>query len=96
MGETATAQRSPGRIAGSTPCLDRRFAATTFFRLVAKMSKAPIAEPNNHGEIAGHGPVWACNDFGTVDHDYQSCPDCRGRYRHHLGRQITEQSAQPA
>lgn len=45
---------------------------------------------NEHGEIAGFGPAWACGDFGTVDHDYQNCPECWDRYQQRLGRQITK------
>lgn len=43
-------------------------------------------EPNVHGEIPGHGPAWACGEYGSLNHDYQHCRTCHRQYEGHLQR----------
>ncbi len=31
---------------------------------------------NNNDEIPGHGPAWACKQFGQRGHNYFCCIDC--------------------
>lgn len=41
----------------------------------------PAAE---RGEYPGCGPEWACDSYGTGDHDYYNCPDCHERFGNYL------------
>ncbi|HEX9080253.1 MAG TPA: hypothetical protein VF795_11740 [Desulfuromonadaceae bacterium] len=43
-----------------------------------------IMEMNERGEVAGHGPRWACADYGGPGHDYMHCYRCWQRYEAHL------------
>lgn len=40
------------------------------------MNTTPLPEPNERGEVAGCGAVWACGQFGRPGHDYLLCPVC--------------------
>jgi hypothetical protein len=35
---------------------------------------------NEKAEVSGHGPQWACGDFGKPGHDYQACELCHGLF----------------
>ena len=35
---------------------------------------------NEHGEIVGFGPIYACHAFGRPGHDYHTCKQCRDRF----------------
>ena len=35
---------------------------------------------NEHGEIKGCGPLWACDAFGATGHNYQECRVCMARF----------------
>lgn len=41
---------------------------------------------NEHSELRGLGPSWACQSFGTAGHNYYECPDCQGNYQNWLSR----------
>jgi hypothetical protein len=42
---------------------------------------------NEHGELIGVGPSWACETYGTAGHDYFTCPICGINYQHWLSVQ---------
>jgi len=48
--------------------------------VAAGAAKVRIADVNEHGEIAGYGPLWACSSFGTAGHNYQECRVCMGKF----------------
>lgn len=35
---------------------------------------------NQQGEIIGHGPLWACDQYATAQHSYYDCQVCRANY----------------
>ena len=39
---------------------------------------------NEKSEVPGHGPKWACCDFGLPGHDYQVCELCSTLFEAHM------------
>jgi len=43
---------------------------------------------NRFGEIPDAGPPWSCAQFGSADHDYQNCPDCKGEFERQMEEKV--------
>lgn len=62
------------------------FAYEQLARSLAALEQPP-APAINKDEPPGHGPVWACDEYGTPGHDYNTCLFCWDRCQlHRLGR----------
>jgi|GEM_PF-6375449 len=54
--------------------------------LFQRMDDAAALQSNACGEVAGLGPQWACEEYGSIGHDYQHCHNCHRRYEGYLNR----------
>lgn len=54
--------------------------------LFQQVEDATLPRMNGNGEIVGYGPQWACEEYGSIGHDYQHCHNCHRKYEGHLNR----------